>query len=511
MLQGLDSALLELVPYAGHRYCVQHMYRNFKKKHPGQQLKQIFWRIASATTAELYQAALEELQKFDQLAYGWVKKAAPPEHWCKAFFPLHVKSDMLVNNLSETFNAHILNARDLPVIGMCEGIRVFLMERIQNRIQWMEKDNGLVGPAIKLLIEEREKLSRRWKPISNGKGGYQVSGPRGDQYAVFLNDRNCTCRLWQISGIPCCHAISAILKIGEDPSGYAHGCYSRQLFLQIYQNVLYPISGKSLWPESDYPVLDPPICCVQPGRPKKSRRKDVTEERSGIHARRDNVQRLRKHVIMHCSKCGQAGHNSATCKNDPQNADGTATPSTSTSKKSRRSTTHNKRVETSHATTEQNFEHARDGDVEQHKAAEHVTFGDHQRPGTVETTDPVLGGGTSNSAEKFAGSTEEQDSAVASQAASAGVIPNKAKQNIRKTKTPVRRKRPLATAPSESNPTGQSIFGGQQTTIRHKSKLSEVEKVRINVNYEYLGKEPPFKVGRWAGTSSRKRGGGGED
>ena len=34
------------------------------------------------------------------------------------------------------------------------------------------------------------------------------------------------------------------------------------------------------------------------------------------------------------------------------------------------------------------------------------------------------------------------------------------------------------------------------------SKLSDAEKIRINLNYEYLCKEPPFKVGHWAG---RKR------
>ena len=233
-----------------------------------------------------------------------------------------MKSDMLVNNLSETFNSHILNARELPVIGMVEWIRQFIMERISNRVYWMRKCSGPVGPAIKALIEEREKFSRKWKPISNGKGGYQVRGPKGEQFAVYLRDRTCTCRLWQISGLPCCHAISAILKIGRNPNDYADQCYSRDLFFQIYENVLYPISGKSLWPQSDIPILDPPLACVQPGRPKKARRKGSSENRSGVHVGTNNVQKLRKHVIMHCRRCGQAGHNAATCKSVPENNGG---------------------------------------------------------------------------------------------------------------------------------------------------------------------------------------------
>ena len=86
---------------------------------------------------------------------------------------------MLANNLSEIFNSHILNYRDLPIIGLCEGIRGFLMERIESRTPWIRKCSDPIGQAKKILIEEREKLSTRWHPISNGKGGYQVNGSMG--------------------------------------------------------------------------------------------------------------------------------------------------------------------------------------------------------------------------------------------------------------------------------------------------------------------------------------------
>nr|XP_027067622.1 uncharacterized protein LOC113693260 [Coffea arabica] len=129
--KGLDSALLELLPYCEHRFCIQHMYKNFKKKHPGQ---------------------------------------PPPQHWCKAFFPHHVKSDMLVNNLCETFNAKILEYKDLPIIGMIEGIREYLMGRIGDGAAWMKKCPGAVGPTIKELIEKRQNS------LGNGKLWQMVMG-----------------------------------------------------------------------------------------------------------------------------------------------------------------------------------------------------------------------------------------------------------------------------------------------------------------------------------------------
>ncbi|XP_071932925.1 uncharacterized protein [Coffea arabica] len=161
--KGLDRALSEVLPGCEHRYCVQHIYRNFKKKHPGLALKDRIWNIACCTTVEMYDKAMEELQAFDKDAYEWVKKTPHPRHWCKAYFPTHVKSDMIVNNLCESFNAHIKDARDQPIITMLEIIREYLMERIQRRRAAMEKCKGSTGPLINEMrlfrLESRIQVS----------------------------------------------------------------------------------------------------------------------------------------------------------------------------------------------------------------------------------------------------------------------------------------------------------------------------------------------------------------
>ncbi|XP_071920748.1 uncharacterized protein [Coffea arabica] len=236
--KGLDRALSEVLPGCEHRYCVQHMYRNFKKKHPGLALKDRIWNIACCTTVKMYDKAMEELQTFDKDAYEWVKKAPHPRHWCKAYFPTHVKSDMIVNNLCESFNAHIKDARDQPIITMLEIIREYFMERIQRRCAAMEKCKGSTGPLINEIVQTRVKHSSRWMPIWNALHGYQVKGPRGAQFAVDMQKKYCTCRLWEVSGIPCCHTIAAIFMREEDPYSYLDRFYSRGLFFQIYENVL---------------------------------------------------------------------------------------------------------------------------------------------------------------------------------------------------------------------------------------------------------------------------------
>ena len=95
--------------------------------------------IATSTTMEEFNKAMEDMKDFDCEAFKWVEKAPHARHWCKAFFPVHTKCDMLVNNICETFNAFILEARDKPIISMLEQIREKLMQRIQQRREAVSK------------------------------------------------------------------------------------------------------------------------------------------------------------------------------------------------------------------------------------------------------------------------------------------------------------------------------------------------------------------------------------
>ncbi|GAA0186617.1 hypothetical protein LIER_33905 [Lithospermum erythrorhizon] len=90
-----------------------------------------------------------------------------PEHWCWAFFCLEVQSDMLCNNLSESFNFFILSARDKAIITMFERIKRLCMERIKNRRLAIGTKPGPLCPRINKILERfvrqagRPKLSRR--------------------------------------------------------------------------------------------------------------------------------------------------------------------------------------------------------------------------------------------------------------------------------------------------------------------------------------------------------------
>ncbi|KAF4381818.1 hypothetical protein F8388_008994 [Cannabis sativa] len=91
----------------------------------------------------------------------------------------------------------------------------------------------------------------------------------GNIYSVDLRSWVCSCRRWELTGIPCSHTVAAIWHNKQDPE-------------------LYVIHKK------------------QPGRPKKSRKLELQELVLGKKLKR-------KYVIIKCSGCGGKGHNLRTC------------------------------------------------------------------------------------------------------------------------------------------------------------------------------------------------------
>lgn len=148
----------------------------------------------------------------------------------------------------------------------------------------------------------------------NGEEHYQVSG-KFSQYVVNMADKTCTCRAWEINGIPCRHAVAAIWNKALHgqvplPETFVHPIYRMDTWKQVYSFKIFPINGKSMWPRSQVPTtILPPYYHKPIGRPKKARRKSTVELEEMTAG-----GRLRKvGTSGTCGKCGNAGHNSRSC------------------------------------------------------------------------------------------------------------------------------------------------------------------------------------------------------
>ncbi|KAG5627316.1 hypothetical protein H5410_012534 [Solanum commersonii] len=89
------------------------MYQNFKQKHKGKALKDLVWNVARASNKMIFQKCMEALDQEDKAAREWFNNPERPfQSWTRALFRTNTKCDMLLNNLCESFNRYILDARD---------------------------------------------------------------------------------------------------------------------------------------------------------------------------------------------------------------------------------------------------------------------------------------------------------------------------------------------------------------------------------------------------------------
>jgi hypothetical protein len=76
-------------------------------------------------------------------------------------------------------------------------------------------------------------------------------------YAVNLDTRTCGCRKWDVSGIPCNHAISAIYKSKQHPEDFVHDFFKKPMYLAAYNPAIYPMPGVDSWTRTKTPDIDP--------------------------------------------------------------------------------------------------------------------------------------------------------------------------------------------------------------------------------------------------------------
>ena len=120
--------------------------------------------------------------------------------------------------------------------------------------------------------------------------------------------QTCALPIWNLTGIPCCHAVACIFLCNFNAEEYVSDWYKRDTYLKAYTNSIPPCVGERHWTKVDYPLLPPPIK-IGPGRPRKNRIKDPHEDPK-------KPGKLTKHgVEMHCSACKGKGHNKRRCPN----------------------------------------------------------------------------------------------------------------------------------------------------------------------------------------------------
>ena len=195
----------------------------------------------TTTIVREFEKCIQYIRDFDEKAYEYLPKIAPTQ-WTRSHFTTRALTDCLVNNLSESFNAMILKSRDKPILAMSEWIRVRLMTELYTKRKGIEKYAGKLCPSIQDKLEKLELEASHLVLPPAGSFLYEV-GSQYEGHVVDLVKKTCSCRSWDLNGIPCKHAITAIYTNIETPEDYTHLCYFKETYMEIYKEVLPPMLG----------------------------------------------------------------------------------------------------------------------------------------------------------------------------------------------------------------------------------------------------------------------------
>ncbi|XP_075100753.1 uncharacterized protein LOC142176618 [Nicotiana tabacum] len=236
MQKGLINDVRDLLPECEHMMCARNILANLSKEWRGLERRNTFWRCARVSSIAELNDQLDMLDKLgDDICESLLHYRK--ETWCRAYFNCDRKCDVIDNNMCETFNSWILAERHKTIITMLEEIRIKLMIRIAIKIY---QDN----------VAKSMKCTPRW----NGETCYEIEDPKY-KHVVSLVNMTCSCRAWQLKGIPCCHAIASMhFKDMEPIHHIAHW---------------YPCAMYETMAIFRPPPIEPPPIRNMPGRPKK--------------------------------------------------------------------------------------------------------------------------------------------------------------------------------------------------------------------------------------------------
>lgn len=303
--KGLRESLSEIFGKdCHHGYCLRYLAEKLNKDLKGQfshearrLMIQDLTAAAYAPKVEDFHSCAESIKAISPEAYDWVIDSKP-EHWANAFF-CGRRYNHMMSNFGQLFYSWVSEVDELPITQIVDVLRGKMMELIYLRRVESSQWSTRLTPVMEEKIQNEISKAKSLQLLRSGGSTFEVSGETVD--TVDIDHWNCTCRGWNLTGIPCCHAIAVFEGLERSPYDFCERYFTTEYYCLTYADSIHPIPNiekptKSKLEEAV--VVTPPPTKRPPGRPKMKQFEPL-----------DVIKRQ-----LQCSKCKGLGHNKKTCK-----------------------------------------------------------------------------------------------------------------------------------------------------------------------------------------------------
>lgn len=305
--RGIVEAVETHFPSSHHGYCLRFISENFRDTFKNSKLVNIFWNAVYALTAAEFESKISEMIAVNYDVVTWFQQY-PPQLWAVAYFE-GVRYDHFTVSITELLYNWALECHELPIVQMMEHIRRQLVTWFDERRTLGMAWNSILVPSAEKKISEAIADARCYQVLRANEVEFEIVSTERTNI-VDIRARVCSCRRWQLYGIPCAHAAAALISCGQNAHMFADPCFTVASYREAYSQIIMPIPDRSQWNEQGEGVeegrgakvdivIRPPKTRRPPGRPKKKL------------LRVENLKRPKR--IVQCGRCHMLGHSQKKC------------------------------------------------------------------------------------------------------------------------------------------------------------------------------------------------------
>ncbi|CAN7110798.1 unnamed protein product, partial [Brassica rapa subsp. narinosa] len=236
----LIKAKLAVFPKAHHGACIVHLMRNVISRFKNKGLAKMVCEAAFSYRRKDFDLNFTKIRQANGECTTYLE-GIETSKWSRTYFQ-EDRYNFLTSNTAEQLNNALKKSRSSPIIELFMFIQRMLTtgSKIANINTW----------------------------------SYQVRGVFGHPNTVSLENKVCTCQVFQKLKIPCGHALLAADSIGLPYVQLFGDCYKTHTWIETYAGVIYPDA-----PIGDFPIPEtitsvtmlPPQTRRPSGRPKDKR------------------------------------------------------------------------------------------------------------------------------------------------------------------------------------------------------------------------------------------------
>ena len=268
----LIKAKLAVFPKAHHGACIVHLMRNVISRFKNKGLAKIVCEAAFSYRRKDFDLNFTKIRQANGECATYLEGIGTSK-WSRTYFPGD-RYNLLTSNTAEQLNNALKKSRSSPIIELFMFIQRMLTRWFSARRTKSAKCRGFVTPEVEKVMQTHIRLTKGSKIANINTWSYQVRGLFGHSNTVSLENKVCTCQVFQKLKIPCGHALLAADSIGLPYVQLFGDCYKTHTWIETYAGVIYPDA-----PIGDFPIPEtitsvtmlPPQTRRPSGRPKENR------------------------------------------------------------------------------------------------------------------------------------------------------------------------------------------------------------------------------------------------